>query len=466
MARTTLSPPGRARLRDLVFGPPPPASVPPHVAAAIRAEQDSAEILVSLMQLAAVAFFAAVYVLTPKAFPPTVPFEPVPIALGLYLLFTLARLALAVRGRLVPGVLALSVVLDVALLLLTIWSFHLQYGQPAAMYLRAPTVMYLFVLIALRALRFEPGLVLLAGGLGAAGWLLLLAYALAADPTIGITHSFPVYAMSYAVLIGAEVDKVLSILATTAILAVALHRGRGLVVRAASEGRAAADLARFFAPEVAGRIREQGLALRPGMAETRTAAILFVDLRGFTRLAATASPEVVMALLADYQARVVAVVRRCGGSIDKFLGDGILASFGATRPSPGFAADALRAVEGLAVEASRWRAERAARGLPAPAVNAASAVGPVLFGTVGDAERLEYTVIGDAVNRAAKLEKHCRREGATAVVELEVLRLALAQGTPSAGRWTLRSGRRVEGLDRPVDLAVLVGEDPCSKVSP
>ncbi|MCL6607130.1 MAG: adenylate/guanylate cyclase domain-containing protein [Geminicoccaceae bacterium] len=447
-----------ARFGGLVLGGPSPERVPPSVAAAIRHEQDSSEVLVSLVQAAALVFFAAVYTLTPKAFPPTVPFEPVPIALGFYLLFTLARSTLALHGRLRRGLLVASAAIDVTVLMVTIWSFHLQYGQPAAMYLRAPTLMYLFVLIALRALRFEPGLVLLTGGLGALGWLVLLGWALAEQPSVGVTRSFPEYAMSYAILIGAEVDKVLSILATTAILALALHRGRKLLVRAATEQQAAADLSRFFAPEVAGRIRNESLELRPGQAELREAAILFVDLRGFSRFVAAAPPRAVMELLSEYQACIVGVVRKHGGSIDKFLGDGILASFGATRPSPSWAAQALRAVEELVAEAARWRADRLARGLPAPPVNAALATGRVLFGTVGDAERLEYTVIGEAVNRAAKLEKHCKREGATAVIELEAWQLAEAQGARPAAVWASCPGRRVEGLERPVDLLVLAGE--------
>ncbi len=457
--RVPIAVPRLARLRETVLGPPLPARLPPHVARAIRADQDQSEVLVSLFQLVAIGFLASVYTITPKAFPPEVPFEPVPIALALYLLFTLGRLVLALRGRLAAPVLAVSVVLDVAVLLLTIWSFHLQYGEPAAMYLRAPTVMYIFVLIALRALRFEPGLVLLTGLLGAVGWLVLLAYALVTSAEVGITRRFPDYAKSYAILIGAEVDKVLSILVTTAILAVALQRGRKLMVRAAMEGQAAADLSRFFAPEVARRIREQGLALQPGRAELREAAVLFVDLRDFSVLAAAAPPAAVMALLAEYQARVVAIVRRHGGSIDKFMGDGILAAFGATGPSPDFAASAVTAVEDLVADAVAWRRERAARGLDTPRVNAAASVGRVLFGTVGDVERLEYTVIGDPVNRAAKLEKHCKAEAVAAVVELAALRLAEAQGGRLRAAWQVRLARRVEGLDRPVDLAVLEEED-------
>lgn len=439
----------------MVLGPKPPERIPPAVAASIRAEQESSEILVSLVQLAATGFFLSVYAITPKAFPPTVPFEPVPIALGAYLLFTLVRLALALRRQLSRALLRLSAVLDVVVLLVTIWSFHLQYGAPPGLYLKAPTLMYVFILVALRALRFEPGLVLLTGAAAALGWALLLLYALRFDPDVEITHSFPEYVTSYAILVGAEIDKILSIVATTAVLALALHRARKLTIRAATERQAAADLARFFSPEVAGRIREQGFELRPGAAELREAAVLFVDLRGFSRIAAGAPPRAVMALLSEYQACIVGVVRRHGGSIDKFMGDGILASFGATRPSPAYAADALRAVEELVAEAENWRADRARRGLQTPAVNAALAVGRVLFGTVGDSERLEYTVIGDAVNRAAKLEKHCKREAASAVVELAALRLAESQGGGPRATWVVRPARRVEGLDRPVDLVVL-----------
>ncbi len=165
-----------------------------------------------------------------------------------------------------------------------------------------------------------------------------------------------------------------------------------------------------------------------------------------------------MEFLSEYQACIVGVVRKHGGSIDRFLGDGILASFGATRPSPSWAAEALRAIEELVAVAESWRADRAARGFPTPAVNAALAVSEVLFGTVGDAERLEYTVIGDTVNRAAKLVKHCKREAAAAVIEHDALRRAEAQGWRPAATWVARPGRRVEGLERPIDLLVLEGE--------
>lgn len=455
---TALTPrvaPRMERLRTLVLGPARTQGLPRRVQDAIRREQDDSEIIITLIQCVAIATFAALYSLTPKAFPPGVPFEPVPLALTLYGLFTLARLALALQRRLPGWFLALSVVVDIALLMLTIWSFHLQYGEPPAIYFKAPTLMYVFILIALRALRFEPRYVLLAGASAAVGWLVLVGYALWATPEVRRTHSFAEYAMSYDILLGAEFDKIVSILMVTAVLALALHRGQALLARAVSEQQAAAGLARFFAPEVAGRITGAEMALRPGEAELREAAILFIDLRGFTPLAERLEPAQVMRLLSDYQARMVSVIRAEGGSIDKYLGDGILASFGATRASPTYAADAVRALEGVVAAADGWARERQAAGETPLAIGAALASGPVMFGTVGDAARLEYTVIGEPVNLAAKLEKHNKAERATALLPAATLRLAESQGFVATSPWEIRRARTVAGTAAPLDLAVL-----------
>jgi adenylate cyclase len=445
-----------ARVRGFVFGPPLPARLPERVQATIKQEQDQTEILVSVLQLLAIAAFAALYTLTPKAFDPqAVPFEPVPVTLTVYAGFILLRLWLAWQRRLAAWFLALSVVVDITVLMVTIWSFHLQYQEPAPIYLKAPTMLYAFILIALRALRFEPWLVLLAGTTAAAGWLALVAYAVLGEGGAQITHDFATYAMSYQVLLGAEVDKVVSLMMVTLILTIGLVRARKLLFRAVSDQVAATELSRFFAPEVAGRIRASDMALEPGQAELRRAAILMVDLRGFTPLAHQIAPGEVMALLSEYQSRVVAAVSRHGGSIDKFMGDGILASFGATRPSTSFAADALRALDELLASTAGWVEERRARGVPAPQVGAAVATGPVMFGTIGDASRLEYTVIGEPVNLAAKLEKHTKAEGVRALCAIDTYRLARSQGyEPQLPHKSL--GRRdVAGLDEPVDLVAL-----------
>jgi adenylate cyclase len=341
------------------------------------------------------------------------------------------------------------------MLMVTIWSFHLQYQAPAALYLKAPTLMYAFILIALRTLRFEPGFVLLAGMTASIGWLTLVGYALYFDPGTMITHDFREYTVSYAILVGAEFDKIVSLLMVTLILAIALLRARKLLFRAVADQLAAAELSRFFAPEVAGRIRASEGAIQPGQAELRDAAILMVDLRGFTPLSHQLEPGAVIRLLSEYRSRVVAAIAQHGGSIDKFMGDGILASFGAARPSATFAADALRALEAVIDAAALWAEERRAAGLPAPAVGAAIATGRVMFGAIGDQTRLEYTVIGDAVNLAAKLEKHTKSERVRALAAAETYELGRAQGYRPGRPGDTRPRRRVAGVDQPLDLVVL-----------
>ena len=371
-----------------------------------------------------------------------------PWTLGAYTGFTLLRLWLAWRRRLPAWFLALSVIVDITVLMVTIWSFHLQYQEPAPIYLKATTLMYVFILIALRTLRFEPGLVLLAGATGALGWLAVVAYAVLADGGATITHDFATYAMSYEVLLGAEVDKVLSILIVTLILALALLRGRKLLIRATTEQLAASELSRFFAPEVAGRIRAMEASIEPGQADARDAAILMIDLRSFTLLALRLEPRAVMELLGAYQSRMVAEIDRYGGSVDKFMGDGILASFGATGPSASYAADGLRAVGTLIAAPVAGRSSGEAAGLPAPAIGAALVTGQVMFGAIGDRSRLEYTVIGDPVNLAAKLEKHTKVEGVAALCTAESYRIGAAPGLRGGtARLEQRQGRTVAGVD-------------------
>ncbi|MBI3454092.1 MAG: adenylate/guanylate cyclase domain-containing protein [Rhodospirillales bacterium] len=443
-------------LGELVSGATDRVTLPERVRRAIAVEQRHSEVVVGWVQMGLVLTFATLYSVAPKTFSADAPFAPVPWALGAYFCFTVVRLFLAYRDRLTAWILAVSVVIDMALLLVTIWSFHLQYGQPPAFYLKAPTVLYIFIFIALRALRFEAGYVLLAGAVAASGWLVLVVYAATFDPGgMPVTRDYVHYMTSASILWGAEFDKIISILIVTLILVAAIARARRVLVQALAEGEAARDLKRFFAPDIARRITGSDELVHPGEGEMRNAAALFVDMRGFTVLTASLDPGATMKLLAEYQARMVPVIQEHGGSIDKFLGDGIMASFGAARRSQTYAADALRAVDALIAEAGRWRAQREAAGLPAPPVGAAVATGSVVFGAVGDETRLEYTVIGEAVNLAAKLEKHTKVEKVRALTDTSAFALAQSQGYAPPSPKQDRRGVRVEGVAEPLDLVVL-----------
>jgi adenylate cyclase len=314
-----------------------------------------------------------------------------------------------------------------------------------------------FIFIALRALRFDPRFVLAAGLVGAAGWVVLAGYAVVTDLTAEmVTRDYVEYLTGNKILLGAEFDKILSILMVTAILTFALARGRRLLFTAVGESQAAAELKRFFAPEVARAITGADRSLSAGEGEARDAAIMMVDIRGFTRFAATIPPDAVMRLLAGYQARMVPAIREAGGVVDKFLGDGIMATFGAARDSDTPAADAMRAAQAVLAAAEEWNAARAAEGFDHRlAVNLSIAWGRVTVGAVGDGDRLEFTVIGDPVNLAAKLEKMNKAEGIKAVTNRAAWEAALAQGHVAATAPEIRPARAVPDTDQPIDLVVL-----------
>jgi adenylate cyclase len=432
------------------------ADLPARVREQIRAQQNRSEILIGWFQLAVVLIFGTLYLVSPKTFVDDTTFAPVPWALAIYLVLTVIRLAWAHKRRLPAWALTVSVVFDITLLMVLIWSFHLQYHQPASFYLKAPTLLYVFIFIALRALRFEARYVLLAGVVAALGWGVMILYVLLVDPSdTMITRNYVTYLTSNAILLGAEFDKIISILMVTGIIAVALQRAKGLLVRSVAEQTAARELSRFFDPEIAAKIKGSDQEIRAGTGELRDAAILNLDMRGFTKLVGQASADEVIGLLAEYQAHMVPVIQNHGGSIDKFLGDGIMATFGAAVPSTTYAADSLAALEEALSVARDWQAGRVAAGRPSPAVNGAVATGRILFGAVGDENRLEYTVIGDAVNLSAKLEKTNKELGARGVCDGATYELALEQGYRPAEDKTRHTGLMVAGTARPMDVVVV-----------
>ena len=215
-------------------------AMPARVRAELRARETSAERLIGWIQLALVVFFAVLYSLAPRA-EGAAGFNFVPLALAAYFLFTVLRVALSYRTVLPGWYLVLSIVVDVALLCGLIFSFHIQYAQPATFYLKAPTVMYFFLFIALRALRFDPRFVLVTGLVAIAGWAALVGYAiLPALSEMRVTRNYVEYLTSNAILLGAELDKSIVLLGVTLLLTLALYRGRQVLVAAVREPRAAA----------------------------------------------------------------------------------------------------------------------------------------------------------------------------------------------------------------------------------
>jgi adenylate cyclase len=446
-----------AKLRAWLFDGGGPEKLPERVREAIRQQQERSEILIAWVQFAILGLLATIYESTSMPVGVVQYEELETVILGIYGVFSLIRLVLAHLRLMRSGMLYVSVLADMTLLMALIFSFHLKYAQPAAFYLKVPSLLYVFLFIALRALRFEARFVLFSGFTAIVGWIVLVYYVTTGygGPENPYTDDFVDYMTSNTLLLNAEINKIIAIALTTIVLALAIARARHLLIRAVSEGAAARDLSRFFDPGVAARIRSAAMAVNAGEGELRDVAILNVDLRGFTRLSTELQPGDVMKLLQDYQGRICPQIVSNGGSIDKFLGDGILASFGAVAESPTAVADALRAADAVLDAADRWASERKAAGLPPLAIGLALSSGRVVFGAVGDGERLEFTVIGDAVNFTAKLEKHNKDEKTRALTDANTYGLAERQGYKSPSVRERRPGRQVAGVADSVDIVVL-----------
>jgi adenylate cyclase len=443
----------RPFLRRLLLEDDDTAGLPPRVVEAVRARQDASERLIGWVQLALVLVFGALYITAPKTHMDGFWGAPVPIALALYLVFTVIRLFLSYRISLPDWYLGLSGIVDLSLLMTLIWFFHIQYEQPPPFYLKAPTMLYVFIFIALRALRFEPRYVLRTGLAAALGWTVLVVYALnyGDGNEMPLTRDYVEYLTGNRVLLGGELDKILSILVVTGLLTAALIRGRKTLIQALAETHASAELSRFFAPEIAERITR---GEEPGMAEEVTATVLYIDIRDFTKLSERIGPTALVEMLMDYQSRMTPVISAHGGTVERFTGDGVMASFGAAKQQEDFARRAMEALEAVLREADAWAEAREAVGKPVVRIGAALTTGRLIIGAVGGGGKMEYTLVGEPANRAAKIEKLNKDLGTRALVCRRTVDLARDQG------WTgthgaVRQNVTVADVDAPMDLVVL-----------
>ena len=419
--------------------------LPGRVRDAIRRQQDSSEIVVGWIQLSIVVTFSILYTLSPNPYTADTVFASEPWVLGVYLLFTLVRVVLAHRRALPNWLLYVSVIVDMLLLLALIWSIHIKYGQPASFYLKVPTLLYVFIFIALRALRFEARYVLLAGAVAAGGWLLMVLYAARIVPDNPmITRDYVQYMTSNSILLGAEFDKVISVLIVTGILAVAITRARNLLVRSVVESTAAAELSRFVPSEVAAQLKASETRIEAGAGDVRETTIFFNDLEGFTTLSEGMSPVELISTLNEYFSAVTEPIVRHGGVINQYQGDAILATFNLPKAHEDHAAGAVRA----AIEIQHILASRTfgagLRLVSRVGIN----TGIVVGGLVGAQDRLGYTVHGDDVNLAARLEALNKEHGTRIIVSERTRELA----GPESFAFEALGTVTVRGRSRPVTV--------------
>jgi adenylate cyclase len=222
-------------------------------------------------------------------------------------------------------------------------------------------------------------------------------------------------------------------------------RTRRLLNRAIAETVRRTNLSRYLPPQLAERLsqvdQERLLA-----GTLREAAVLFVDVRGFTALAEGMEPESLGRFLTRFREIVSSQVHAHNGIVDKFIGDSVMAVFGAPDSSGNDAIDALDCAAGILRSIEQWNAERRKAKSNDVMIGIGVHWGEVFCGAIGDTARLEFTVLGDTVNVAARLEQLTKEVGHPIVASQAILREAGIEPTQenawiSVGEFPIR-GRK------------------------
>jgi adenylate cyclase len=229
-----------------------------------------------------------------------------------------------------------------------------------------------------------------------------------------------------------------------------LSAALGLAVKSASLARIAATLVETYLGRDPGR-RVLGGAIARGVAEEIEAVIWYSDLRGYTRISETAQPEQIIPLLNDYADAVITAVLEEEGDVLKLIGDGTLAIFKADAREHA-CARALAAAARARRNVAELNEARTAAGLPVTEIYLGLHAGTMFYGNIGSANRLDFTVVGPAVNEASRIAAMCRSIERPVLVS-SAFRAAAGEAARarlvSVGRYALR------GVARPQELYTL-----------
>jgi adenylate cyclase len=222
-----------------------------------------------------------------------------------------------------------------------------------------------------------------------------------------------------------------------------------LAIKGASIARIAETLVETYLGRDAGRRVLRGHIER-GVAEKIGAVLWFSDLQGFTRITDTASPAQIIPLLNDYADAIVSALQSHGGEVLKFMGDGILAIFAASADADA-CGQALDAADDASRRVAAMNQRRVAAELPVTRFYLGLHVGDVFYGNIGSVDRLDFTVVGPAVNETSRIAAMCRSLDQQVLLSSAFANAAgkSRERLVSVGRYALR------GVQRPQELYTL-----------
>jgi len=236
------------------------------------------------------------------------------------------------------------------------------------------------------------------------------------------------------------------------VLSITVQRYARLLVGHAALARERENLGRYFSPNVVDELSQNDEPLKS--IRTQNVAVLFVDIVGFTTFAAERSPEDVIVALREFHKRMETEIFRFDGTLDKYLGDGLMATFGTPIAHDEDALNALRCARAMIGSVTEWNKERAAGGEAPIQANFGLHYGPVVLGDIG-VNRLEFAVIGNTVNVASRVEALTRNLNVRLAATSDLVDRARVEGgeiDALESGFVLHENQEIRGLDRKVAI--------------
>ncbi|MFD0916310.1 adenylate/guanylate cyclase domain-containing protein [Pseudahrensia aquimaris] len=233
------------------------------------------------------------------------------------------------------------------------------------------------------------------------------------------------------------------------ILAAKGFRSNRLLIRQGIIAGERANLSRYFPSSMVDTLASTDHDI--GAVRSQQVAVLFADIVGFTKFAETAAPTEVMNLLRSYHQLVERAIFDNGGTLDKYLGDGVMATFGTPKTGEKDAENALKAARQIIVLSKSFSEAREAAGQSPLKVSVGVHYGPVILGDIGPERRLEFAVIGDTVNVAARIEAATRALGCSMAVSHDLMQ-QIEDAQTLQKDLERQKGVELRGRETPIDL--------------
>jgi adenylate cyclase len=393
------------------------------------------------------------------------------VMLGLFALIGWAQLKVGKVGRSQPELLLIFCDLALITLLTVVPNPLSAENWPIGMQFRFGTFIYFFVFLATATLAYSWRTVVAMGFWTGTVWAIGVGWACLqpethADLTERVraavgsdTRMFDIINPA-AIRVPDRFQEIIVFVIVAMTLALAVRRSNALLISHAGIERERTNLARYFSPNVVEQLSGNDEPLK--QVRTQNVAVLFADIVDFTAYADGRSPVEVIGTLRHFHERMEREVFRHGGTLDKYLGDGLMATFGTPSAGDADAVNALRCAQGMIASVGAFNIERKSRGEPPIRLSVGLHYGPVVLGDIG-LNRLEFAVIGTTVNAASRLESLTRELGCAMIASDDLVRQARTEARSSDADFAplaAQPPRTIRGLERPVGIWTCAGIAP------